>query len=132
MRAALLHGGGAHAVWGFCIEPDMLEQIQVVLDAEAAARGRLDGASQDAQRLTSLAAEEARLAVRRAQLEREATAQAAEEALVRAAAEQAQGLREDARAKLASMRARAEARLQRAVEAVVACVLGEDEAGDGR
>ena len=102
----------------------MLEQLQVILEAEAEARRVLEGAAEEARRCTKRAEEEGRVALRRAQLERDTIAQAAEEDLVHAATERAHDDREEARAKVARMRTSAEARIQRAVDRMVACVLG--------
>lgn len=108
----------------------MLEQLRVILEAEAAARRRIEAAMQEARLCTSQAEEEGRAAVRRAQLGRDAVVRAAEEEQVRAAMEKARDLREQARASIAVMRVRAETQMARAIDAIVACVLGEDETGD--
>lgn len=110
----------------------MLEQLRVILEAEAEARRMLESAAEEAGRCAGQAEETGRLAVRRARLERDTIAQAAEETLVRAATERAHDHREEARAKVTVMRASAEARMERAVDRLLALVLGGEGPSDAR
>lgn len=104
----------------------MLQQLRVILAAEAEARERLDAARQESTRRLQQAEEEARRTVREAQAAREATARAEEAKLVAAAEIKAREIVAEARARIAALRQRAEPRLDRAAALVVQAVLGTE------
>jgi vacuolar-type H+-ATPase subunit H len=109
----------------------MLQQLRVILAAEAEARERLDAARQESVRRLQHAEEEARRTAREAQAAREATARAEEESLVAAAEVKAGEIVAEARARIVALRQRAEPRLDRAAALVVQAVLGAEATEPG-
>jgi vacuolar-type H+-ATPase subunit H len=105
----------------------MLDELRVILEAEAAARQQFDAAREEGARLVHQAEVEARELVRAARDEREAVAHAVEEGLVADAQQEANRIADEANAAAATMRATAQPRLAEAVAAVIQCVLGPEE-----
>ena len=109
----------------------MLEQLRIVLEAEAVARQRLDAAREAARRLVIEAEEDARCRVQQAHAAREGVLQSVEEQSVQEARQKATAVEDEVRVRVQAMRARGEPRLERAVTALVRLVLGT-ERGDGQ
>jgi vacuolar-type H+-ATPase subunit H len=108
----------------------MLDQLRVILAAEAEARQRLDAARADAQRRLADAEAEARRLVQAARDAEEATAAAVEKELMRVANQTVAAMAADSRAKADALQAQAEPHLDAAAQAIVACILGRDEGDD--
>jgi len=108
----------------------MLDELRVILEAEAAARERFDTAREEGARLVHQAEVEARELVRAAREEREAVARAVEEGIIADAEQEASRIADEANAAATAMRAAAQPHLAEAVAAVIQCLLGpEDDHG---
>ena len=103
------------------------EQLRMILEAEGEARQRLEAAREECKRIVAHAEEEGRRRVRDAREARDTIIRAEEERLLAEARDKARQIEEGGRARMAAMRARAEARMERAVGAVLKCVLGQDD-----
>jgi len=101
----------------------MLEELRVILEAEAEGRRQFDAAREQAARIVQQAEEEARRRVRAAREARLADAAAVQEAIVRDAEQHASRLLAEADATAAAMQVRTAPRLEAAVEAIVAFIL---------
>ena len=108
----------------------MQEQLRMILEAEAEARRQIEAARQDCQLLVAQAEEDGRRRVREAHEARETIIRAEEERLAAEAEEKARRIEEGTRTRALAMRSLAQARIDRAVEAVLQCVLGQGEADD--
>ena len=104
----------------------MLEELRVILAAEAAARQQFEAAREESARLVRQAEVEAREEVRAAREGRESVARTVEERIVADAQQEASRILDEANATAAAMRAAAQPRLAEAVEAVIQCVLGPE------
>jgi vacuolar-type H+-ATPase subunit H len=104
----------------------MLEELRVILAAEAAARQQFEAASEESARLAQQAELQAHGYVRAAREAREAVARAVEERIVAEAQQEANRILEEANAAAAAMRTAAQSRLAEAVKAVMQCVLGPE------
>jgi vacuolar-type H+-ATPase subunit H len=109
----------------------MLEQLRIVLEAEAEARHRLEAAREAAKRLVNAAEEDARQRVHQARATREGVARAVEDNWVQQARQRAGGVEEEVRVRVQALQTRAEPRVERAVETLVRRVLGGEPA-DGQ
>ena len=109
----------------------MLEQLRIVLEAEAEARQRLEGAREAAGRLVSEAEEDARRRVQQAQAAREAVVRSVEDEWVQQARQKAEAVEDEVRVRVQAMQARAQPHVERAVEVLVRRVLGKGR-GDGQ
>ena len=109
----------------------MLEQLRIVLEAEAEARQRLEAARAAAKRLVNAAEEDARRAVQQARAAQEAVARSVAEEWVQQARHKAEAIEEEMQVRVKALQARAEPRVEHAVEALVRRVLGA-EPGDGQ
>ena len=105
----------------------MLDELRVILTAEAAARQQFDAAREESARLVRQAEVEAREQVRAAREEREAVTRAVEERIVADAQQEASRILEEVNAAAVAMRAAAQPRLAEAVAAVIQCILGPEE-----
>lgn len=99
----------------------------MILEAEGDARQRLEAAREECKRIVAQAEEEGRRRVRDAREARDVIIRAEEERLLAEAQDKARQIEEGAHARMAAMRARAEPRMERAVGAVLKCVLGQDD-----
>jgi vacuolar-type H+-ATPase subunit H len=104
----------------------MLEQLRVILAAEAAARQQFDAAKEEGTRLVRRAEAEARQQVGSARETREAVARAVEDGIVAGAQQEASGLLEETNTAAAAMRAAAQPRMLGAVEAIIGYLLGPE------
>jgi vacuolar-type H+-ATPase subunit H len=109
----------------------MLEQLRIVLEAEAEARQRLEAARETAKTLVSDAENDGRQRVQQARAAREAVVRSVEDQWVQQARQKAAAAEDEVRVRVQALRARAEPRVERAVETLVRRVLGR-EGGDGR
>lgn len=111
----------------------MLQQLRLILGAEADGRERVETARGEAERLLAAAEEEARRLRREAHENRATVTRAVEEGLLAAAREQAARIEAETRGREAALRAAAEPRLERAAAAFLAALLParSDGGGDG-
>ena len=112
----------------------VLEDLRVILEAEADAHRQFDAARGQAAEIVRQAEMEAQEQVRAARDARENEAAAVEERLVVAAEQQAARILATADATAAALQAQAADRLERAVDALVKAVVGPPAPGasDGR
>jgi len=103
------------------------EQLRLILAAEVEARQQVDAAQRNGHLEVAQAEENSRRQVQAARDERPALIRAVQAQLTAAADQQAQRLREDAGTKTAALRQLAESRLERAVDAVLRCLLERDD-----
>jgi vacuolar-type H+-ATPase subunit H len=106
------------------------EQLRMILEAEAEARQQLDAAHQEGKLLVERAEEEARRCLREAREARETIMRSEEERLLAEAEERARRVEEKARARAAATQSLAKTRMERAVEALVASILGGGDSDD--
>ena len=104
----------------------MLEQLRVILAAEAAAREQFEAARDESARLVREAEAEARQLVRAAREARETVARTVEDRIVADAQQEVSRIFEEATTAAAAMRAGAQPRMAQAVEALVQCVLSPE------
>lgn len=109
----------------------MLEQLRIVLEAEAEARQRLEAAREAAKQLVSDAEDDARQRVQQAHAARETVTRSVEDKWVQEAHQKAAAIADEVRVRVQGTRARAEPRVAQAVQVLVRRVLGK-ERGDGR
>ena len=103
----------------------VLDQLRMILAAEAAARQQFEAAREEGAGLVRQAEADARQQVRAAREAREALARAVEDRIVADAQQQASRIREEENALAAAMRAAAEPRMAEAANAIVLSVLGQ-------
>ena len=106
------------------------EQLRMILEAEAEARQQLEAAQRECQFLLAQAEEEGRRRVCEAREVRDTIIRSEEERLAAEAEEKARRVEETARTRGAAMRSLAQSRMDRAVAAVLQCVLGQSEGHD--
>jgi vacuolar-type H+-ATPase subunit H len=109
----------------------MLEQLRIVLEAEAEARQRLEAARTAAKQLVGAAEEDARRRVQQAHMAQDQAARAVEEQWVEQARQKAAAAADEVRVRVQGLQARAAPRMERAVEALLRRVLGTEQ-GDGQ
>ncbi len=104
----------------------VLQQLRVILAAEADARAQLDAVRQESARRLQQADDEARRTVRQAQAACEATARAEEDKLIAAAELKARQIASEAHAGIVAQQQRAQPQLERAAALVVGALLGTE------
>lgn len=109
----------------------MVDQLQVILDAEGAARQEFNTAREESAQLVHQAEAEAREQRRAAREAREAITRTVEDRIVEDAHRQADRILAEAQTAADAMRAEAQPRMAQAVEAATRCVLAS-EGDDGR
>jgi vacuolar-type H+-ATPase subunit H len=102
----------------------VLDQLRVILAAEAAARQQFEAAREEGARLVRQAEADGRQQVRVAREARDSLAHAVEDRIVADAQREASRILEDANTAAAAMRAAAEPRMAEAAEAIIRCLLG--------
>jgi vacuolar-type H+-ATPase subunit H len=108
----------------------MLEQLRIVLEAEAEARQRLETARAAAKQLVADAEEEAGRRVQQARVAREQVAQTVEAEWVEQARQRAAATAAEVRVRIQALEARATPRMERTAQVLVHRVLGVEQ-GDG-
>jgi vacuolar-type H+-ATPase subunit H len=101
----------------------VLEDLRVILDAEAEARRQFDAARAHVADLLRQAEEEAQRSVRQAQAARDTDAEAVEARLLAEAQQQANRILATAEATAAALQTQAAAHVEQAVDALVQAVL---------
>jgi len=109
----------------------MLEQLRIVLEAEAEARRRLEAAREAARQLVAAAEADARRGAEETEAGQDQVVHAVEEHWIQEARQKAEAVENDVRVRVQAMLEHAEPRLAHAVETLVRRVLGT-ERGDGQ